>query len=207
MKLAVKHHFLLYPFFNCLMQYQVKRNFYKIELVGKVEDKQKAVLVIANHTSWWDGFWINHLNQQLFKRKFTFLMREDQLQKHWYFKYTGGIPINKGSRSVIESLQYCKQVLTQSKYLMLIFPQGKIHSMYHSTFTFEKGLEIILKQTNDDVQVIFTANLVDYFSQAKPSVYIYFEEYSYVNQTISEIEAAYQQFYLRASHQQQKLPK
>ena len=191
----VRHHFLLYPFFRSYINWKMKKNFHQVQLIGEVNDAGNAVLVISNHQSWWDGFWINHLNQALFQRKFCFLMSEEELQKHWYFKFTGGISIKKKSRSVIDSINYSAELLSCPEYLLLIFPQGQFQSMHQSTLRFEKGFESILKKCTSPVQLLFVANIVEFFSNPKPSVFIYYEEYRYNNQNLSDIRIAYQQFY------------
>lgn len=206
MKLDVKHHFFLYPFFRWYSKTKLRRNFNRIELIGKVPPCDNAVVVISNHTSWWDGFWINYLNEKIFKRKFTFLMREDQLQKHWYFKYTGGIPIKKGTRSILDSLNYCARLLSNPNYLLTLFPQGEIQSIHKATFRFEKGIEWLLSHSQENVQVVFAANLVDYFSNSKPSLYIHYKEFKWQKKTISEIQQAYQTFYEHALDDQNNLP-
>lgn len=193
--MKVRHHFLLYPFFKLYIKWQLKRNFHQINLLGAVNDEDKAVLVLANHYSWWDGFFLLHLNEHVFKRKFTFLMTEKELDKHWYFKYTGGISIRKGSRSTIKSLKYCAELLNDPQYFMLIFPQGKFESMHKNHLTLEKGFDTILNQTKQTVQLIFVVNLIEYFSKVKPSVFTYYLQFQYKNKTVLEIQQAYHDFY------------
>jgi 1-acyl-sn-glycerol-3-phosphate acyltransferase len=168
-----------------------------------VNDKGKPIMLICNHTSWWDGIWALHLNQQLFGRKFHFMMLEEQLKKNWFFRYTGGFSVQKSNRSVVESLIYSAELLENKNNMVLMFPQGKIQSMHRTAFNFEKGIERILKQTKNDVELVFEVNLVDYFSQVKPSVYLnatsYKGEYS-----LNEIQEAYNVFYLQCIHQQEK---
>lgn len=202
MNIRVRHHRLLYPFFRWYAQRRINKEFHTTNLIGSVVPKYAAILVISNHTTWWDGFWINHLNESCFKKRFTFLMRNDQLQKHWYFKYTGGIPIEKGSRSAVESLKFCSTLLNSPKYMLLIFPQGEIQSIHKSTFIFEKGTEWLLKNSPSNIQLIFAANLVDYFSNAKPTLNIYYEEYCATEKSILAIQSAYQNFYERSIEKQ-----
>ena len=206
MEPAVKHHAFLYPFFRWYISRRLKQHFHSIELIGNVPHNDGAILVISNHTSWWDGFWINYLNENRFQRKFTFLMREDQLQKHWYFKHTGGIPINKGSRSAIKSLAYCAQLLNSPNYLLLVFPQGEIQTMHATTFKFEKGIERIMANCPENVQMIFAANLIDYFSNAKPTLSIYYTEFDWKNKKLSDLQTGYQQFYRQAVESQLNRP-
>lgn len=191
----VKHHFLLYPFFKLYIKRQLKRNFHQLNIHGDLNDEGKAVLVLANHYSWWDGFFVLHLNEKLFKRKFTFLMTERELNKHWYFKFTGGIAIRKGSRSTLGSLQYCANLLSDPRYLMLLFPQGKFESLHQHQLKLEKGFETVLRNTQQTVQLLFVVNLIEYFSNPKPSVFIYAKTYRYDQQSALDMQEAYHHFY------------
>jgi hypothetical protein len=144
--------------------------------------------------SWWDGIWTLHINQQLYHRKYHFMMLENQLRKNWFFKYTGGYSINKNSKSVIESLNYTAELLEKNKNMVLLFPQGEIESMHNNGFVFEKGIEKILQRTKNEIQIIFVANLVDYHSNVKPVLHAYLSDYTDSFKT-GELEIAYNRFY------------
>ena len=199
--IEAKHHPFIYPFFRWLTKFMIHRNFEKVNIIGKIDNAEKPILLIANHMSWWDGFWVLFLNMKTFNKKFHFMMREDQLKKHWYFQYTGGYSIKKGSKSIIESLQYTKQLLNKNSNLVLMFPQGEIHSMHNIEFKFEKGIERIVSNKTADFQIIFVANFIDYFSKPKPELFIYLEEAT----SNVALEDAYQHFYNKAHIQQKAL--
>ena len=124
------------------------------------------------------------------------------LQKNWFFKYTGGFSISKNSKSVIETLNYSAELLSDKNNMVLMFPQGEIVSMHKANFEFEKGVEKILQRTKNEVQVLFVANIIDYLSEIKPSVYTYMSDYT-GKYTISEIEKAYNSFYQKSLETQQ----
>ena len=172
----------------------MKRSFHAFIIEKSVEDKNLPILLICNHISWWDGLWTLHINQQLYHRKYHFMMLEEQLLKNWFFKYTGGFSIRKNSKSVIESLNYTAELLTDKKNMVLIFPQGEIGSMHDNAFVFEKGISKILQRSKNEIQVIFVANLVDYHSNVKPTLHAYMSDYS-GNFETTEIQDAYNGFY------------
>lgn len=182
----------------------MKRTFHTFIIETKVEDKNLPILLICNHTSWWDGIWTLHLNQQLYRRKYHFMMLEDQLQKNWFFKYTGGFSVSKNSKSIVETLNYTAEVLSDKKNMVLLFPQGKIESMHNSGFIFEKGVEKILQRTKNTVQVIFVANLIDYHSNIKPTLHAYLSNYSGKFQ-VEEIQNEYNRFYKNCISNQIKM--
>lgn len=178
MEIKATHNPFIYKFFRFYTLAGIKLFFRKVIIKGEITDTGKPVLAISNHISWWDGFWVMYLNMQLFRRKyFFFMMQEDQLGKHRFFNRTGGYPVRKGSRSIIESLVYTKELLKSSENMVLLFPQGKIESAQKRDLSFGKGVLKIINDTGEDVQVIFIVNIVDYFSGPRPKLYMYFSEY------------------------------
>ena len=71
--------------------------------------------------------------------------------------------MRKNSKSIIETLDYTRQLLTDKNNLVLIYPHGKIQAMHNTDFQFERGLDHILKKMKNPFQVIFKVSLVDYF--------------------------------------------
>ncbi len=193
--IRAKHNKLIYLFFKIYTKILLRKYFHKINLIGNFVDNKLPVILICNHISWWDGFWIMYLNMNLLHREFYFMMLEDQLVKYKYFKYVGAFSVKRKSRSVFETLKYTTELLKNSKNMVLIFPQGKIQSMHKEEFHFEKGIEYILKETIGKVQILFVANFVDYFSEKKPIVNIYLKEFEVGDSQMKEIENGYNEFY------------
>ncbi|MGC9150848.1 MAG: lysophospholipid acyltransferase family protein [Microbacter sp.] len=192
----------LYPLFKWLMRLLLKRHFHDVSLEGEFVDRGTAVLVIANHVSWWDGFWVEYLNQQRLHRRLHFMMLEEQLRKHWYFQYTGGFSVRKHSREVLQSMDYTLALLQRNDHVVLLFPQGEIQSAYLERFRFQKGIQYILNRCPADTQVLFVANLTDYFSDIKPTLFVYFQSYSVADLKKLGPEAAYNLFYTNSVNRQ-----
>jgi hypothetical protein len=76
-----------------------------------------------------------------------------------------------------------------------MFPQGEIQSLYDNTIRFDKGLESILKKVTGEIHIIYLVSLVDYFSQQKPGLYMYFKEYNDRYFTTGNMEKEYEIFY------------
>lgn len=193
--LKSKHHIVIYPLFKVLTRILIKRNFNSVSIIGDFNDTGNAVLIIANHVSWWDGFWLMLLNLKLVHRKFHFMMLENQLRKHWYFQYTGAYSVKKKSRSAVNSLNYTLELLTNQENMVLIFPQGEINTMHTHEIKFEKGIDRIIEGTNRRTQVLFVANLVDYFSKSKPNLFTYIDSILIEDVINISIEKAYNDFY------------
>jgi hypothetical protein len=172
----------------------MKQSFHSIKMEGKVDVRNSSVLLIANHTGWWDGFWALFLSTSVFQKKYHFMMLEPELRKRMLFNYSGGFSVAHGSRSSIESLNYSAELLQNSSNLVLMFPQAKMHSIYNDNLKFERGIEYILKKCNTKPKIVFLATLVDYFEHPKPDVYFYISEYEGKNQYVKSIESAYNSF-------------
>jgi hypothetical protein len=205
MIIKAKHHKIIYPFFKNYAIWKINKHFHNISIQGVYEEKHLPILIISNHFSWWDGFFLSYLNTKLFKRKFYFMMLEEQLRKYWFFKYTGGFSIKKSSRSIVETINYTSELLADNNNLVLMFPQGKIQSLYTRNFNFEKGVETILNNIKDKIHTLFVANLVDYFSRPKPSLFIYLTEYKSNSFEIGNIQSSYIKFYDHCLSENQKL--
>lgn len=202
MILKAKHHPVIYPFFRMYTAFIIRRHFRYCRFHGEFSDRKLPVLLVANHFSWWDGFLALFFDMKVLRRKFHFMMLEEQLRRFWFFNYSGGYSVKKRSRSIIETLQYTNELLTDSNNMVLIFPQGEIRSAYHRDFVFGKGIEKILKNQGNPIQIIFLVNLVDYFSARKPGISMYHGSYTGQGTDTETIQQAYKDFYQEcvASH-------
>jgi len=133
------------------------------------------------------------------------MMLEDQLKKNWFFRYTGAFSIRKSSKSIFESIQYSIELLQNPNNLLTFFPQGKFGSIYQQPLHFEKGLEWLLKNLKNEVQVIFVANQTEYFESAKPHLFMHFKTYDYNEKNFPEIESDYNEFFFSSSLKNIKL--
>lgn len=185
-------------FFRWYSRLMIRWHFREMEVHNKVEDNGNAILVIGNHFSWWDGFFMLEVNRRIWKRKFHVMMLEEQLQNRMFLNKTGAYSIRKNHRSVVTSLNYTSGLLQNDNNLVLMFPQGKIQTHHTSRFTFEKGVETIINKTKGSPQVVFSAALVDYFSEKKPRLDVYLENAELKDQTTTkELEDRYNNFFRR----------
>ena len=204
MIIEAKHHCVIHPIFKLFSRVMINRHFSQVVVVGNVDVKNdRSILLLSNHTSWWDGFWQLYLNMRVFKKKFHFMMLEEQLRKHWYFNYTGGFSVKKSARSAVETIQYSAELLSHPNNLVLLFPQGKVESIHKHAITFEKGVEKILERTDrKSVQIVFLVNSVDYFINRKPILYHYTKEYCGDSINHRDTEQQYNAFFKESIQQQ-----
>ena len=203
--IKAKHHWFLYPFFVWYGWMRMKRHFKKIIISGNVSDNNFPILIVANHFSWWDGFFITSLNRKKFKKKFHVMMLEDQLKKIWFLQHTGAFSVKKNSKSIIESLNYATELLQNPDNLVTYFPQGQFESINKEKLHFEKGVEWLLRNLKNEVKVVFAANQTDYFESAKPYLFLHFKAYDCKGKNIQEIEKDYNAFYRSSSLKNIKL--
>jgi 1-acyl-sn-glycerol-3-phosphate acyltransferase len=189
-----RHNFFIYKFFSLYTLVSIKRNFRKVYIDGEIKEREAGVLIISNHVSWWDGFWIMYANLKVFRRKFHFMMLEDQLKRFWHFRYTGGFSVRKGSRTVFETLDHTCELLSYKGNIVLVFPEGEIESIYKRAVRFERGIERVIKKCGNGIIVCFAVNLIEYLSEKKPSLYIYLKEFTPVTGTLEETELEYNKF-------------
>lgn len=193
--IKAKHHLLVYSFFRWYAHVKMKSHFNSVKIEENIDVSNNAVLLIANHISWWDGFWCLFLSTTIFKKKFYFMMLEKELRKRWLFSYSGGFSVPHGGRSMLESINYTADILLDKKNLVLMFPQGKMHSMYNDQVKFQKGIEKIIEKTTVKPKLVFMVSMTEYFEHQKPDIYFHMKEFDNTDYSVAEIEKAYNSFY------------
>lgn len=185
-------------FFNVYSRLMINLHFKKVTINTDSTFGNAPILLLGNHFSWWDGFFMVYANLKLFHRKLHVMMLEEQLQQRMFLNKAGAFSIKKGTRSVLESLDYCVEILGSKSNLLVMFPQGEIQSTYISRIKFEKGIGHLLSRINSDVQLVFMSSFVDYFSSRKPQLNIYLESYYPSDESALSnvgLENAYNHFY------------
>ena len=85
------------------------------------------MVLLMNHSTWWDGFFVYLLNKQSFQWTVYQTMLEEQLSKYKLFAKTGAYPIKlKHRQGIVESLEHTNRLLNKGVPLISIFPQGQL---------------------------------------------------------------------------------
>jgi len=167
-------------FIKVFTSVNLRLSFRKVIIEGDtVVPADKPLLLIGNHFSWWDGFFAWYLNDTLWQRKFHVMMLEDQLQTRLFLNKAGAYSVRRGSRSVIDSLNYTSQLLKKTENLVVIYPQGEISSLYTYPVRFERGIDRIIRSAGTGITVLFYVALVDWFSSKKPSLTFRLRKFEY----------------------------
>ncbi|MFW6043387.1 MAG: lysophospholipid acyltransferase family protein [Marinilabiliaceae bacterium] len=183
------HHPFYVWFFRHYSRWMIRSHFRQVIIEGDTEKTDAPLLVISNHFSWWDGFFINHLNHKLWQKKFHVMMLEEQLSNRKFLSRAGAFSIKRGNRSALESMHYAKNLLTNPENLLLMYPQGEFNSLAYRPVKFEKGIEDLLEKNEISVKMVVA--LIDYFSHRKPSLFLYIKDFE--NNT-EHLEAAFNNF-------------
>ena len=108
----------------------------------------RTVLVVANHTSWWDGFLIYLLRAQLGSKKPIYVvMLESELKKQRWLRRIGCVGIVPGkSTSIVRSFNNITEACLENPGSWVVFfPQGKIGPSWDRSLRFERGVELLLR--------------------------------------------------------------
>ena len=164
--------------FNPYIERLLKKSFTSFYAVSEfpVLPENKSVLLTPNHFSWWDGFFIDAITRRLLPNKqFNLLMLEDQLEQYFFFKYLGCFSINlQKTSSMIESIKYSREVLSQSSQLLVVYPQGEIEPYDKPELTLKNGIASMVKGNEKGTVVLPVGFKIQYDNQQHPDLYVRF---------------------------------
>jgi 1-acyl-sn-glycerol-3-phosphate acyltransferase len=192
-------------FWRHYFKFIIQADFHRFSFSKDIHiSQEKALLVLGNHFSWWDGFFLYHLNELFFHKCFHVMMLEEQLKQYPFLRYSGAYSVQRKGKPLIESLQYTSRLLEDADNMVLIFPQGKIESMHTPYIHFEKGIKYIADHCEKDIQVLFSVALIEYASHRKPAIQLYLKEYVYQKPcSLTDIEGAFNAHYHQSLRCQQ----
>lgn len=172
--IEAKHNRLLRKIFNVYIDYQLKKFFKDFYLIGEVPDlkDKKSVLVLPNHFSWWDGFFVDLIHRKLFgDYKIYMMVLENTIKRYWFFNKIGAFTINQNNpKDVIKSFSYASKLLNDKKNFVVIFPQGELQS-YSTNVKIKSGVLHLILRRNSNFHVMFLAMKIEFTYEKKPNVY------------------------------------
>jgi chlorobactene lauroyltransferase len=155
----------------------LRKHFHSITLLGTVPiyDSRYPLLILPNHSTWWDGFFIHLLNRRLFKRPLYLLMLEEQLRKYRFFSRLGAYSIDDSPRSIAETLRYTVDILQNTPSpLLCIFPQGVLLPWHIRPLGYRRGVEHILHRLTTPVTILPLAIRCEFLGEQYPETYMLF---------------------------------
>lgn len=169
-------------------------HFSSIRWEGDCRPGGRAVLLIQNHFSWWDGYWAWLISQRTGKT-FNVMMLHEQIAAHPFLTRCGAFPVEPGQRQAIGAINVAAGLLSNPRNMVVIFPQGAIQTHHLGSVQFATGVERILSKSEPKPLVLFAAVLVDYFSSARPSVTIRLKEHPVETSEKLSLQDHYNAFY------------
>lgn len=180
-------------FYSSWFRVLQKLFFRKIRIITQdVFPEGKSVLLLQNHFSYYDGYWSMYLCHKLFRRRFHVMMLEEELKKRMFLTRCGVFSVRKNSRDLLESIHYARELLQNPRNVVTLYPSGEIISQHRQQFSFQQGFARLAEDPR--VQIAFAVVLTDYFSEARPEICIYVENFR-GEKTAKAIENAYHTFY------------
>jgi len=192
-----KNNPVIFWFFNRYVQWIVGNQFHELVYDDIQVDKNKSVLLIANHFSFWDALILFCINQRMLKKKFHVMILEDTAKKEGFLKYAGAFSVDKSSRGMLQSLDYAAQLLSDPQNLVLMFPQGKLYPNFVDEVHFEKGVQRIIDKAAGNFQLVFAAAFTQYYQHKKQTATVYLKpiNQSFAGKNIAGLQSAYRQYY------------
>ncbi len=133
----------------------------------------RAVLLVANHGTWWDGFFVYLLNRLIFRRTLHLMMLEEQLRRYPFFRRVGAFGIRQGfPRDVVAALRYAARILASPGNAVCIFPQGVLAPGGIRPLGFRRGIERILQIHGGAVTLLPVAIRCEFLGDRKPTAYL-----------------------------------
>ncbi len=154
-----------------------KRHFSALYLLGEPPrlDPNLPVLLLPNHSTWWDGFFIHFLNKKIFRRRPYLMMLEEQLRRYPFFSRVGVFSVDPNSaKHTRASLRYAAQLLQDTHNLVCLFPQGELAPWGKRPLQYKRGLELILKLHGAPVNLLPLAMRLEFLGEQLPAAFFLF---------------------------------
>jgi 1-acyl-sn-glycerol-3-phosphate acyltransferase len=155
---------------NVYLAIRFRLSFHKLVIDSAIQSQinpNLPILFIANHSSWWDGFFVYELYKKLrVKKDFKVVMLESELKKFPFFRLCGAvglIPKNEEHNA--------KVFLGLKNSCVCFFPQGQMTPQGSRPLIFKYGINNLI-QTLHPVQIISVAILIEPFQFMKPTALI-----------------------------------
>jgi hypothetical protein len=168
--------------FQPYLRWLFRRHFKALHLFGKPPQTEPhlPLLLLPNHSTWWDGFFVYFLNKKIFRRPAYLMMLEEQLARFHFFSRLGVFSVNPDSPySVRESLTYAAGILgrqTLPRPLLCMFPQGELLPWNKRPLDYRRGVEVLMKTFAESVNVLSLAIRVEFLYEQKAEVFFLFGE-------------------------------
>lgn len=153
-------------------------NFYFVNDIPVI-NTLNGLLILPNHFSWWDGFFIYLINELYFKREFKIMMLEEQLKNYPLFKYAGAYSINPGKPiSAKESLTYSLELLKSPNNSVVFYPQGEIRQYDDLPLNVNRGCQFLINNMAGNNSILFPSFKLFFTNNKLPAIAVIFNSFT-----------------------------
>ncbi|WP_290773513.1 MULTISPECIES: lysophospholipid acyltransferase family protein [unclassified Exiguobacterium] len=145
----------------------IQRHFHRV--LYRADDLPVPGLMLATHSSWWDGMILFHLDQTCFRHDPYVMIDQAGLARFPFFSRLGAFSVDRTSFSDIKtSLQYAKARL-QNGSSVWMFPQGEERHQEERPMHLASGATQLMRHANT---VSLVAFYYSYGHEQQPDVYV-----------------------------------
>ena len=130
--------------FGAYTVHALRRAFHAVHLTGREHleerDPHASLLLLGNHSSWWDALLPLFLSRNVFGLDSYAMMEEKQLERFPFFRRIGVFSIKRENpKDVSRSLHYARSILARPGTALWMYPQGALLAPHTRPLRFQRG--------------------------------------------------------------------
>ncbi len=125
--------------------------FHRVVISGALDmpEPKCPVILISNHSTWWDGFFLRLLQKRRFAAwpLYTVTLASEQHKLPFFFKRLGILPMGSGPRHTLGLMRSLLARANEARGEIVVsyFPQGKIYPSSKRPLDFRRGVEVLAR--------------------------------------------------------------
>lgn len=159
------------------LTFQLKKQFYRVWIDDQRDGTKSPSghLILANHSSWWDGLMVFYLNHYVIKEDSYAMMSQKGMEDYSFFRKIGAFSVNPDSpKDLVSSLKFAEKCLQQKK-TVWIFPQGKEEHLEMRPLSFMNGPGFLIER-NPGIKVTMVTFYYTFRHDQRPELFIRISE-------------------------------